>query len=104
MKPAIIRLKKKTLREIAKTLGVAKSANWNILQNKERTGELRNTKGPGKPWKTTVVDDRRKAPSQQLARSRTLSRRLVYLCQSQQSREDFTRVNTEGLLQDVNHW
>ena len=25
------------------------------------------------------------------------------LCQSQQSREDFTRVNTEGSPQDVNH-
>ena len=39
-------------------------------------GELSNTKRPGRPRKTTVVDDRRrKTLSQQLARSRTRSRR-----------------------------
>ena len=61
VKQAIIRLKNlnKPIREIAKTLGVAKSTVWNILKKKERTGELSNTKRPGRPRKTTVVDDRR---------------------------------------------
>ncbi len=60
VKQAIIRLKKqnKPIREIAKTLGVAKTTVWNILKKKERT-ELSNTKRPGRPRKTTVVDDRR---------------------------------------------
>ncbi len=42
VKQAIIRLKKqnKPIREIAKTLGVAKTTVWNILKKKERTGEL----------------------------------------------------------------
>ncbi len=57
VKQAIIRLKKqnKPIREIAKTLGVAKTTVWNILKKKE----LSNTKRPGRPRKTTVVDDRR---------------------------------------------
>ncbi len=38
---------------------MAKTTVWNILKKKERTGELSNTKRPGRPWKTTVVDDRR---------------------------------------------
>ncbi len=61
VKQAIIRLKKtkQTIREIAKTLGVAKTTVWSILKKKERTGELSNTKRPGRPRKTTVVDDRR---------------------------------------------
>ena len=61
VKQAIIRLKNQNepIREIAKTLGVAKSTVWNILKKKERTGELSNTKRPGRPRKTTVVDDRR---------------------------------------------
>ena len=37
---------------------MAKSTVWNILKKKERTGELSNTKRPGRPRKTTVVDDR----------------------------------------------
>ncbi len=49
----------KPIREIAKTLGVAKTTVWNILKKKEPTGELSNTKRPGRPRKTTVVDDRR---------------------------------------------
>ncbi len=59
VKQAIIRLKKqnKPIREIAKTLGVAKTTVWNILKKKERTGELSNTKRPGRPRKTTVMDD-----------------------------------------------
>ncbi len=61
VKQAIIRLKKqnKPIREIAKTLGMAKTTVWNILKKKERTGELSNTKRPGRPRKTTVVDDQR---------------------------------------------
>ncbi len=60
VKQASIRLKKqnKPIREIAKTLGMAKTTVWNILK-KERTGELSNTKRPGRPRKTTVVDDLR---------------------------------------------
>ncbi len=48
VKQAIVRLKKqnKPIREIAKTLGVAKTTVWNILKKKERTGELSNTKDP----------------------------------------------------------
>ncbi len=38
---------------------MAKTTVWNILKKKERTGELSNTKRPGRPRKTTVVDDRR---------------------------------------------
>uniref|UniRef100_A0A8C5Q2J1 Transposase Tc1-like domain-containing protein n=1 Tax=Leptobrachium leishanense TaxID=445787 RepID=A0A8C5Q2J1_9ANUR len=61
VKQAIIRLKKqnKPIREIARTLGVAKTTVWNILKKKERTGELSNTKRPGSPRKTIVADDRR---------------------------------------------
>ncbi len=42
VKQAIISLKKqnKPIREIAKTLGVAKTTVWNILKKKEYTGEL----------------------------------------------------------------
>ena len=60
VKQAIIRLKNqnKPIREITKTLGVAKSTVWNILKKKERTGELSNTKRPGRPQRTTVVDDK----------------------------------------------
>ena len=63
VKQAIIRLKNQNkpnkIREIVKTLGVAKSTVWNILKTKERTGELSNAKIPRRPQKTTVVDDRR---------------------------------------------
>ncbi|XP_067109751.1 intraflagellar transport protein 57 homolog isoform X1 [Osmerus mordax] len=61
VKQAIVRLKNqnKPIREIAKTLGVAKSTVGYILKKIERTGELSNTKRPGRPRKTTVVDDRR---------------------------------------------
>ena len=46
VKQAIISLKNlnKPIREIAKTLGVAKSTAWNILKKKERTGELSKQK------------------------------------------------------------
>ena len=83
VKQAIIRLKNlnKPNREMAKTLGLAKSTICSILKMKELTDELRNTKKPGRPQKTAVVKDRRilsqmkKKPSQQLARSITPSRR-----------------------------
>ncbi len=58
-KPSLGWKTKQPIREIAKTLGVAKTTVWNILKKKERTGELSNTKRPGRPRKTTVVDDRR---------------------------------------------
>ena len=61
VKEAIIRLKKqhKSIREIAKTLGVAKSTVGYILKKKESTGELNNIERLGRQWKTTKVDDRR---------------------------------------------
>lgn len=55
-------------------------------------------KKPGRPQKTTVVDDKNTFSGENLTvRLRITSRKLGYLCQNQQSREDFTRVNTEGL-------
>ncbi len=50
VKEAIIKLKKqhKSIREIAKTLGVARSMVGYILK-KESTGELNNIKRPGRP-------------------------------------------------------
>ncbi len=112
VKQAIIRLKKqnKPIREIAKTLGVAKTTVWNILKKKERTGELSNTKRPGRPRKTTVVDDRRilslvkKTPFTTVGQIKNTLQEVGVCVSSQQSREDFTRVNTEGSPQDVNHW
>ncbi|CAJ0968752.1 unnamed protein product [Ranitomeya imitator] len=61
VKQAILKLRKqkKPIREIATILGVAKSTVWYILRKKESTGELINAKRPGRPRKTTVVDDRR---------------------------------------------
>lgn len=61
VKQAILKLQKqkKPIREIATILGVAKSTVWYILRKKESTGELINAKRPGRPRKTTVVDDRR---------------------------------------------
>ena len=60
VKQAIIRLKNqnKSNREIAKTLGVAKSIIWYILIKNERNGALRDTKRPRRPQITTVLDDR----------------------------------------------
>ena len=55
VKQDIIRLKNqnKPIREIAKTLGVAKSTIWHILKKTEHTGEIRNTKRHGRPQKIT---------------------------------------------------
>ncbi|XP_044127910.1 uncharacterized protein LOC122921753 isoform X2 [Bufo gargarizans] len=54
-----LRKKKKSIREISVMLEVAKSTVSNILVKKERTGELENSKRPGRPRKTTLVDDHR---------------------------------------------
>ncbi|KAG2457144.1 TCB1 transposase, partial [Polypterus senegalus] len=61
VKEAILKLQKqkKLIREIATILQVAKSTVWYILRNKASTGELSKAKRPGRPQKTTVVDDRR---------------------------------------------
>lgn len=59
VKEAIIALKKenKSLREIARALGVAKSTIWYILKKKESTGKLCNVKRPGRPRKSPKVAD-----------------------------------------------
>ncbi len=61
VKQAIIRLKKtkQTHQRDSKNIRRGQTTVWNILKKKERTGELSNTKRPGRPRKTTVVDDRR---------------------------------------------
>uniref|UniRef100_A0A8C7X7Z9 Transposase Tc1-like domain-containing protein n=1 Tax=Oryzias sinensis TaxID=183150 RepID=A0A8C7X7Z9_9TELE len=53
------RKQKKNMPEIVTVLGVAKSTVWYILRKKESTGELSNAERPGRPRKTTVVDDGR---------------------------------------------
>uniref|UniRef100_A0A0E9WCK4 HTH psq-type domain-containing protein n=1 Tax=Anguilla anguilla TaxID=7936 RepID=A0A0E9WCK4_ANGAN len=50
---------KKKKRDISQTLGLPKSTVWNIIKKKESTGELGNNKGPGRPRKTSTVDDQR---------------------------------------------
>ncbi|KAM4014074.1 uncharacterized protein ACNLHF_003984 isoform 1-T1 [Anomaloglossus baeobatrachus] len=57
----IIKLKKKqkSIRQIAEMLEVAKSTIWYILQKNERTGDLQNSTRPGRPRKTSMVDDGR---------------------------------------------
>ncbi|XP_035256553.1 uncharacterized protein LOC118218166 [Anguilla anguilla] len=61
VKQAIIKLKneKKSIRDIAETLGVSKSTVWNIIKKQERTGQLINSKSSGRPRKTSVVDDQK---------------------------------------------
>ncbi len=72
----------KPIREIAKTLGVAKTTVWNILKRRNAPVSSATPKDPedhGKQlwWMTEEFFPWwRKHPSQQLARSRTLSRRL----------------------------
>ncbi len=108
-KQKIVRLQKqnkswKYQEEIAGTLGAAKSTVWYIPRKQECTGELRNIERPGRPQRTSVEDDQRifsmvkKTPSQHPAKRRTLSRRQTCL----QSREDFTRANTEASPQAAN--
>lgn len=61
VKQEILRLKKKkkSIREIAEMLGEVKSTVWYILRKKEYTGEVGNSKKPGRPRKTTATGDRR---------------------------------------------
>ncbi len=62
VKQTIVSLQKQnqSIREIAGTLGVAKSTVLvHSAGKKERTSELSNIKRPGRPRRTTVVDDRR---------------------------------------------
>ena len=58
VKQIILRLwGKKSIRDIAETLGVAKSTAWCTLRKKGCTGELGNTKRLRHPWKTTAIDE-----------------------------------------------
>lgn len=61
VKESIIKLKNenKSIREIAKTLGLAKSTIWSILKKVENTGDLMNNHRSGRPRKTTEGEDRR---------------------------------------------
>lgn len=61
VKQTIIKLKNenKSIREIAKTLGVAKSTIWAVLKRIEHTGDLMNNHRSGRPRKTTEGEDRR---------------------------------------------
>ncbi|KAK3515883.1 hypothetical protein QTP70_034733 [Hemibagrus guttatus] len=61
VKQSIVKLKNenKSIREIAKTLGVAKSTIWSILKKAEHTGDLMNNHRSGRPRKTTEGEDRR---------------------------------------------
>lgn len=54
IKEATLALKRenKSLREIARALGVAKSTIWYILKKKECTGKICNIRRPGRPRKT----------------------------------------------------
>ena len=77
----IIRLEKtkqnKPIRDIAETLEVANSTILYILKKKECTGELSNTKKPGRAQKESKVDDCRilsmvkKNPLQHVVKSST---------------------------------
>ncbi len=59
VKQTIVRLQNqnKSIREIAGRLGVGKSTVWYILRKKNAL--VSNIKRPRRPWRTTVVDDRR---------------------------------------------
>lgn len=61
VKEAILRLKKenKSIRQISERLGVASSTVWNILKKVELTGTLSNSYRPGRPRKTSKMDDRK---------------------------------------------
>ncbi len=81
---------------------------WYILRKTEHTGELSNIKRPGRPRRTTVVDDRRilsmvkKNLSQHPAKRRTLSRRYVCQCQVYNQEKTSMRANTKGSPQRAN--
>ncbi len=58
-KPSLGWKTKQTHQRDSKNIRRGQTTVWNILKKKECTGELSNTKRPGRPRKTTVVDDRR---------------------------------------------
>ncbi|KAL0970185.1 hypothetical protein UPYG_G00238470 [Umbra pygmaea] len=59
VKKAILALKNqnKSIRDIAKTFDVSKSTVWYIVKKQECTVDLSNGKRPGRPQKTSVLDD-----------------------------------------------
>lgn len=59
-KQTILKLREegKSIRAIAKTLGIATTTIWNVLKKKETTGVLSNKHRTGRPRVTTAVDDR----------------------------------------------
>lgn len=62
VKEAVIRLKNrsKPIGEIEETSGVDEGTIWHIFRKSECTGQLRNTRRPGKPQKMSKNDDGRK--------------------------------------------
>ncbi len=75
-KPSLeLKKQNKPIREIAKTLGVAKTTVWNILKRRNAPVSSATPKDPEDHGKTTVVDDRRilslvkKTPFTTVARS-----------------------------------
>ena len=107
VKQAIIRLKNqnKPIREIAKTLGMAKSTIWNILKRKECTGEVSNTKKTRKTtenncggWqKNSFPGEEKPLHNSWPDQEHSPGGRCMCI-------KDFTRVNTEGSPQDLNLW
>ncbi len=92
------------------TLGVAKSTDfekhsekkrmhWWAQQHKKAWTSTEDNSGG---WSEDPLYGKGKTLSQHPAKRRTLSRRQVCHCQSLQSREDFTRANTEDSPQGAN--
>ncbi len=104
VKQTIVRLQKQnqSIRERSGTFGEAKSTVWYILRKEERTGELNNIKKPRRPRSTTVVDDQRilsmvkKNPFTTSSQEKNTLQEADVSLSSLQSREDFTRANTEA--------
>ena len=109
VKQAIIRLKNlnKPIREIAKTLCVAKSTVWNILKKKECSA---TPKDPEDHGKKTEVDDRiilslvQKNPFTTVGKiNNTLQE--VGVCVSKSTiKRKLHQSEYRGFTQDVNHW
>ncbi len=82
---------------------MSRSTAGYILQKKASTGELNNIKRPGRPQKTTKVDDLRtlslvkKPPSYHLHKSTILRRRSAHHRPNLQSRDAFMHVNTKKM-------
>ncbi len=72
--------------------------------------ELSNTKRPGRPRKTTVVDDRRilslvkKTPFTTVGQIKNTLQEVGVCVSKSTIKRRLHRVNTEGSPQDVNHW